>query len=253
MLLNFSDDIQDTDDEEHEANRGNDKGKTIATDEDLSKPFMKVLKCPLTGESSSFHPQATGCKRTSRYTMNLMAKQEHGLTNCLLEALAIGETWLTIMFDQMKLFVTPNYQRESSSEKRHKFSGDKEMIALSENVPITFPPVLARDLLEEALLVEAEVEGYLDRRIHVDEGASIEIMYEHCFNMIHPFIRSRLTKTQTIVFGFSGEHVKPLGKIELDVCFGEDGMCQRAIIKFTVIQAPSPYNIILDLPGLKQL
>ncbi|GKB68429.1 hypothetical protein Tco_0929841, partial [Tanacetum coccineum] len=76
------------------------------------------------------------------------------------------------------------------------------------NVPIIFPPVLARDLSEEALVVEAEVEGYL---------------------------------------------VKPLGRIELDVCFGGSGRCRRAIMKFTVIPAPLPYNIILGRPGLKQL
>ncbi|GJR07617.1 reverse transcriptase domain-containing protein [Tanacetum coccineum] len=44
------------------------------------------------------------------------------------------------------------------------------------NVPITFPPVLAQDLSEEAFVVEAEVKGYLFRRIHIDEGASIEII-----------------------------------------------------------------------------
>ncbi|GKC12301.1 hypothetical protein Tco_1009083 [Tanacetum coccineum] len=44
------------------------------------------------------------------------------------------------------------------------------------NVLITFPPVPARDLSEEALIVEVEVEGYLVRRIHIDEGASVEIM-----------------------------------------------------------------------------
>nr|GEU67159.1 reverse transcriptase domain-containing protein [Tanacetum cinerariifolium] len=83
-------------------------------------------------------------------------------------------------------------------------------------VPITFPPVLARDLSEEALVIEAELEGYLVRRIYIDEGASIEIMFEHCFNMLNPFVRSRLVETQTTVSGFSGEQVKPLGKIELD-------------------------------------
>ncbi|GJV72734.1 reverse transcriptase domain-containing protein [Tanacetum coccineum] len=121
------------------------------------------------------------------------------------------------------------------------------------NVPIIFPPVLARDLSEEALVVEAEVEGYLVRRIHIDEGASVEIMFKHCFNMLHPSIRSRLVETQTTVSGFSGEHVKPLGKIELDVCFGGSGRCRRAILKFTIIPAPSPYNIILGRPSLKQL
>ncbi|GJT96695.1 hypothetical protein Tco_1092213 [Tanacetum coccineum] len=39
----------------------------------------------------------------------------------------------------------------------------------------------------------------------------------------------------------------------MDVCFGGDGLYRRAIMKFTVISNPSPYNIILGHPGLKQL
>ncbi|GKC71159.1 hypothetical protein Tco_1117042 [Tanacetum coccineum] len=54
--------------------------------------------------------------------------------------------------------------------------------------------VAARDLSEEALVVEAEVEGYLVRMIHIDEGASIEIMFEHYFNMLHPSIRTPCLK-----------------------------------------------------------
>ncbi|GKB38708.1 hypothetical protein Tco_0883650 [Tanacetum coccineum] len=45
------------------------------------------------------------------------------------------------------------------------------------NVPIVFPPMRTRDLSEEAIMVEAEIEGYLVRRIHVDEGASLEIIF----------------------------------------------------------------------------
>ncbi|GJS05301.1 reverse transcriptase domain-containing protein [Tanacetum coccineum] len=67
------------------------------------------------------------------------------------------------------------------------------------NVPIVFPLVRARDLSKEAIMVEAEIEGYLVRRIHVDEGESIKIMYEHCFNMLHPAIKAGLTETQTTV------------------------------------------------------
>ncbi|GKF39482.1 hypothetical protein Tco_0119543, partial [Tanacetum coccineum] len=43
------------------------------------------------------------------------------------------------------------------------------------NVPITFLPVPTKDLSDEALVMEAEIEGYLVKRIHIDEGASIEI------------------------------------------------------------------------------
>nr|GEW05371.1 reverse transcriptase domain-containing protein [Tanacetum cinerariifolium] len=121
------------------------------------------------------------------------------------------------------------------------------------NVPITFPPVMIRDLSEEALVVEAKVEGYVVRRIHIDEGASVKIMFEHCFNKVHPLIRSRLFEMQTTIYGFSGAQVKPLGKIELDVCFMGSGLCRRAIMKFTIIPEPSPYNIILGRPSLKQL
>ncbi|GKD40318.1 hypothetical protein Tco_1260525 [Tanacetum coccineum] len=48
MHLNFSDDIQDTDDEIIEINKKKEKGKATVTDEDLSKPFKEVLKCPFT-------------------------------------------------------------------------------------------------------------------------------------------------------------------------------------------------------------
>ncbi|GJW24731.1 eukaryotic translation initiation factor 5B-like protein [Tanacetum coccineum] len=109
-------------------------------------------------------------------------------------------------------------QCHSSDRKRKTTMTDERWM----NMPIIFPPILARDLSKEALVVEAEVEGYLVRRTHIDEGASVEIMFEHCFNMLHPSIRS-------------------------------SGRCRRAILKFTVIPAPSPYNIILGHPGLKQL
>ena len=56
-------------------------------------------------------------------------------------------------------------------------------------VPITFPLISSDDCSDEPLMVEAEIEGYLVRRILVDEGASVEVMYEHCFNNLSPSIQ----------------------------------------------------------------
>ena len=42
------------------------------------------------------------------------------------------------------------------------------------NAPISFPPFMLGDVSDEPLIVEAEVEGYIVRRVYVDQGASVE-------------------------------------------------------------------------------
>ncbi|GKE17539.1 hypothetical protein Tco_1425116, partial [Tanacetum coccineum] len=88
------------------------------------------------------------------------------------------------------------------------------------HVPITFPPVMADDVSDGPLIVEAEVEGYWVRRVFVDQGAVVQVMFEHCFDHLSPNIKARLTPTQTELVGFSGEQLIPIGKIELEVQFG---------------------------------
>nr|GEV76468.1 reverse transcriptase domain-containing protein [Tanacetum cinerariifolium] len=105
----------------------------------------------------------------------------------------------------------------------------------------------------QPLIDETEVEGYLVRRVYVDEESSVEVMFEHCFENLKPRIKARLKKTQTDLVGFVGEISKPLCKIELEVCFGNGGLCRRTSMKFIVVRAPLPYNIILGSPGLKSL
>ncbi|GJY75395.1 reverse transcriptase domain-containing protein [Tanacetum coccineum] len=88
------------------------------------------------------------------------------------------------------------------------------------DTPITFPPISAKDVSDEPLIVKA---------------------------------KAKLKETQTYLMGFVGEATKPLGKIELKVCFGSDGLCRRTTMKFTVIRATSPYNVILGRTGLRAL
>ncbi|GJZ21061.1 reverse transcriptase domain-containing protein [Tanacetum coccineum] len=121
------------------------------------------------------------------------------------------------------------------------------------NIPITFSAVSSEDISEEPLIVEAEVEGYLVRRVYVDEGSSVEVMFKHCFKNLNPRIKAGLRETQTDLVRFAREVSKPLGNIELEVCFGNGGLCRRTFMKFIVVRAPSLYNIILGRPGLKTL
>nr|GEV24595.1 reverse transcriptase domain-containing protein [Tanacetum cinerariifolium] len=66
-------------------------------------------------------------------------------------------------------------------------------------------------------------------------------------------VQARLTQTQTELVGFSGEQLLPMGKIELEVMFGSGGLCRRTTMKFTVVQASSPYNIILGRTEMREL
>ena len=124
----------------------------------------------------------------------------------------------------------------TNSKKRKKREQSEEWMQM----PITFPPLSPDDVSEEPIIVEATIEGYLVRRVFVDEGASVEIMFEHCFNQLHSSLKSRLRPTRTYLLGFAGSVTKPIGKLELDVKFGNGSLSRKTAMKFTVIRSPSP-------------
>nr|GEX70535.1 reverse transcriptase domain-containing protein [Tanacetum cinerariifolium] len=109
----------------------------------------------------------------------------------------------------------------------------------------------SRDALQPAKIINAKVEGHFVRRVYVDEGSSVEVMFEHCFENLNEKTKARVKETQTDFVGFAGVISKPLEKIELEVCFENGGLCRRTSMKFIVVRAPSPYNVILGKPGLK--
>ncbi|GKA91240.1 hypothetical protein Tco_0813110 [Tanacetum coccineum] len=65
------------------------------------------------------------------------------------------------------------------------------------NTPITFPLVSTQDVTEESLIIEAEVERCVFRRVYVDKQASVEVMFEHYFENLSPTIKARLRDTKT--------------------------------------------------------
>nr|GEX00201.1 reverse transcriptase domain-containing protein [Tanacetum cinerariifolium] len=139
--------------------------------------------------------------------------------------------------------------------------------------PIVFPPLSMEDASDEPLIIEAIMEGYLVRIVYVDQGESCEaimegylvrivyvdqgesceVMFEHCFENLCPAMKSRLRSTKMDLVGFAGGVVKPMGKIELEVVFGDEGLFRRIMINFTLVRAPSPYNVIFERPGLRAL
>ncbi|GJY84917.1 reverse transcriptase domain-containing protein [Tanacetum coccineum] len=144
-----------------------------------------------------------------------------------------------------------NMVQENGNRLKHKasYKQTKEWM----NVPITFPPISTDDVSDGPLIVEAEVEGYWVRRIFVDQGVAVQVMFEHCFDNLSPDIKAQLTPTQTELVGFSGEQLIPIEKIKLEVCFGGGGLTRNTMMIFMVVQGSSPYNVILGRTGLQKL
>ncbi|GKF37326.1 hypothetical protein Tco_0114084, partial [Tanacetum coccineum] len=109
------------------------------------------------------------------------------------------------------------------------------------------------DVSDEPLIIKAEVEGYLVRRVFVDQSATVHVMFEHCFCNLPMMVQARLMQTHTELVGFSGEHLLLMGKIGLEVMFGSEGLYRRTMMKFTVVQASLSYNIILGRTGMREL
>ncbi|GKA27420.1 reverse transcriptase domain-containing protein [Tanacetum coccineum] len=246
MLLDF-DDFHDISDDEVQDNG---KGKAKVDEEDLSKPFKEVLKCPFTrrivefsspghrmpanvkiydgtGDPEDHVGRFVGIGNQGEWPMPVWCRMFQqtldGKARAWFDKLPSGsiDNWGSLQEKFLNRFgmlkacdKDPTEISKIARKANETLPHFKERWTKVNECPIIFPPpILARDLSEEALVVEAEVEGYLVRRVHIDEGASVEIMFEHCFNMLHLSIRSRLVETQTTVSGFSGEQVKLLGKM----------------------------------------
>ncbi|GJX04609.1 hypothetical protein Tco_0190525 [Tanacetum coccineum] len=66
--------------------------------------------------------------------------------------------------------------------------------------PIMFPPISYDEASDEPLIIEAEVEGYLVKRILMDEGAAVQVMFEHCvgFKRLQDILRVTAAQLQLL-------------------------------------------------------
>ncbi|GKG45504.1 hypothetical protein Tco_0495582, partial [Tanacetum coccineum] len=89
--------------------------------------------------------------------------------------------------------------------------------------------------------------------MYVDGGSASEVLYEHCFNKLHPKVKSQMIPATTPLLGFSGEISWPLGQISLMVSLGDGEHSTSTLMNFMVVRSPSPYNGIIGHPGLRKI
>nr|GEY34311.1 reverse transcriptase domain-containing protein [Tanacetum cinerariifolium] len=106
---------------------------------------------------------------------------------------------------------------------------------------------------EGPLIIEAEIDGHMIHRMYVDDGSSMEILYEHFFTRLRPKIKSQMVPATTSLSGFSGETLWPLGQLRLLVIIGDTNHSTRAWMNFMIVRSLSPYNDIIGRPGIRAI
>nr|GEX70514.1 reverse transcriptase domain-containing protein [Tanacetum cinerariifolium] len=138
-------------------------------------------------------------------------------------------------------------------EKRssNKFFKQKVTQSFERVKEIAFSPLTASNGTEGPLVIKAEMGGHMIHRMYIDGGSSMEILYEHCFNRLRPEIKSPMVSATTSLTSFSGETIWPLGQLRLLVIIGDATHSTKAWMNFMIVKSLSPYNGIIERPGLE--
>ncbi|XP_022856189.1 uncharacterized protein LOC111377343 [Olea europaea var. sylvestris] len=89
------------------------------------------------------------------------------------------------------------------------------------------------------------------KRMLVDNGSSVNIMFRSIFNKI--ILDHELTPTTTSLYGFTGDSITSKGKIILAVEMGESPQTTMNFMEFLIVDSRSAYHGVLSRPALKEL
>jgi hypothetical protein len=80
-------------------------------------------------------------------------------------------------------------------------------------------------------------------RVLVDNGSSADILTWQCFSDMG-FKRDDLQKVEHPLYGFCNKRIEALGKIDVNVTFGQDATMRTEVITFDVVDFVYLYNAI---------
>jgi hypothetical protein len=100
-----------------------------------------------------------------------------------------------------------------------------------------------------SMVLKAQIGGYDVGRVFIDAGSGINLIYARTLKAMCISLES-LNPTDCSFQGIvPGGTNYPLGRIELDVCFGNSNNYRREKLEFKVMDWPSQYHAILGRPA----
>nr|GEU44686.1 reverse transcriptase domain-containing protein [Tanacetum cinerariifolium] len=142
------------------------------------------------------------------------------------------------------IYMVQSWQRAVKQKVTQSFERMRE---------IAFLQLAVSNGTEGPLIIEAEMGRHMIHRMYINGGSSMEILYEHCFNRLRPEIKGQMDPATTSLTGFSGETIWPIGQLRLLVTIGDAAHSTKAWMNFMVVKSLSPYNGIIERPGLKAI
>ncbi|XP_073136921.1 uncharacterized protein [Henckelia pumila] len=100
----------------------------------------------------------------------------------------------------------------------------------------------------DALLIKARA-NYDLRRVFVDSGSSVNVIFQDAFEQMD-LQGCEMSSVRTALYGFDGHTVRPRGEMLLPLTLGLGYLKNTVMSVFTIVEAPSSYNVILGRPTL---
>ncbi|KAM1815906.1 hypothetical protein ACFX12_000374 [Malus domestica] len=121
--------------------------------------------------------------------------------------------------------------------------------------PICFYPKEKRGIIyphNDPLIVEAHIANFEVRRILVDMGASVNIMFVEVFRALN-VAEHLLDHSISPLISFFGDIMQPLGSMHLPFTIGTGPYTATITTNFLVVDCPTAYNFIFGRTGINNL
>lgn len=105
----------------------------------------------------------------------------------------------------------------------------------------------------EALVVTVETRDNVVKKVLIDNGSSVDIIFTHCWERLKLDDKLEECSEEAPLYGFGHNAVPIAGIVRLPILFGTAPKQVRHIIKLYVVNTPSSYNMILGRPTLTRL
>ncbi|XP_050290249.1 uncharacterized protein LOC126728478 [Quercus robur] len=103
----------------------------------------------------------------------------------------------------------------------------------------------------DPLVIMLNIEGFNTKRILVDNGSFVDIIYFPAFQQLR-LDPKRLRPFNSPLVSFSGDRVYPRGIVTLTVTAGTYPVQLTKQVDFLVVNCPSSYNVIIGRPTLNK-